>query len=57
MEWMQAYTALGQKRFSICMFILADERIQKLARDVDGVFANRVIQNAVKSLDTGKDLL
>jgi hypothetical protein len=56
MEWMRAYTALGQKRFSMCMFILADERIQKLARDIDGVLANRVIQNAVKSLDTGGDL-
>lgn len=56
MEWMRAYTALGQKRFSMCMFILADERIQKLARDVDGVLANRVIQNAVKSLDMGREL-
>jgi hypothetical protein len=56
MEWMRAYTALGQKRFSMCMFILADKRIQKLARDVDGVVANRVIQNAVKSLDKGTEL-
>jgi hypothetical protein len=49
-EWMMAYTALGEKRLSMCMFVIADERIQKLARDVDGVLASRVIQNAVKSL-------
>lgn len=49
-EWLKAYTALGEKRLSMCMYIIADERIQKLARDVDGVLASRVIQNAVKSL-------
>jgi hypothetical protein len=49
-EWLKAYTALGEKRLSMGMYIIADERIQKLARDVDGVLASRVIQNAVKSL-------
>lgn len=49
-EWLKAYTALGEKRLSMCMYIIADGRIQKLARDVDGVLASRVIQNAVKSL-------
>jgi len=49
-EWMKAYTALGEKRLSMCMFVIADERIQKLAREVDGVLASRVIQNAVKSM-------
>ena len=34
----------------MCMYIIADERIQKLARDIDGVLACRVIENAVKSL-------
>ena len=53
---MQAYTALGQKRFSMWMFVLANERIQKLVRDVNSVYANRVIQNAIKSLDMGEDL-
>lgn len=47
---MKAYTALGEKRLSMCMYIIADERIQKLAREVDGVLISRVIQNAVKSM-------
>ena len=51
LDWMRAYTALGRKRFSMSMFIVANERIQKLARDMDGDMASRVIQNAVKSLD------
>ena len=55
-EWMQAYTALGQKCISMCMLVLADEQIQKLARDVNGVYANCVIQNTIKSLDMGEDL-
>ena len=51
MEWMRSYTALGEKRFAMCMFVLADERVQKLAREVDGVEAARVIRNAISSLD------
>ena len=51
LEWMRAYTALGRKRFSMSMFIVANERIQKLAREMDGELASRVIQNAVKSFD------
>jgi hypothetical protein len=49
-EWMQAYTALGEKRWSMTMFVLADERVQKLAREVDQYAASRVIRNAVESL-------
>lgn len=49
MEWMRAYTALGDKRWSMTMFIIADERVRKLARDVDGLAATRVIQNAINS--------
>jgi hypothetical protein len=52
MEWMRAYTALGEKRFAMCMFVLAKGRVQKLAREVDGVQAGRVIQNAVKTMET-----
>lgn len=50
MEWMQAYTALGEKRWSMTMFVIADDRVQKLAREVDYYGANRTIRNAVKSL-------
>jgi hypothetical protein len=48
MEWMRAYTALGEKRWSMSMFLLAMGRIQKLAREVDQYGASRTIQNAVK---------
>jgi len=50
-DWMRSYTALGDKRWSIGMYIIANEKIQKLARDVDSISASRTIRNAVKSLD------
>jgi hypothetical protein len=50
MEWMRAYSALGDTRWSMTMFIIAGERVQKLAREVEGVSATRVIRNAVKSM-------
>ena len=49
-EFMRAMTALGEDRWSITMFVLADERVQKLAREVDQYGASRAIRNAVKSL-------
>jgi hypothetical protein len=49
LEWMRAYTALGENRWSMTMFLIANERVQKLARDVEGIAATRVIQNAIKS--------
>ena len=54
MEWMRAYTALGEKRWSMTMFIIADERVQKLAREVDMYAASRVVKNAVKSLNEAR---
>lgn len=50
LQWMRAYTALGEKRYFMCMFIVRNERVEKLAREVDGSMAARVIQNAIKSL-------
>ena len=50
MEWMRAYSALGEKRWSMTLFIIANERVQKLARDLDQYGATRSICNAVKSL-------
>lgn len=50
MDWMRAYTALGDKRWSMTMFIIAEERVQKIARELDGDAAAMVVQNAVKSL-------
>lgn len=49
-EWMREYTTLGEKRWAMCMFIVADGRVQKLVRDIDGVAVTKVIQNAIKSL-------
>ena len=49
-EWMREYTALGEKRWAICMFIVADRRVQKLAREVDFDSVSSVVQNAIKSL-------
>ena len=50
MEFMRAYTALGENRWSMTMLVIADGRVQKLARDVDQYGATRTVQNAVKSL-------
>jgi hypothetical protein len=50
MDWMRAYTALGDQRWSMTMFVIADERVQKLAREVDQYAASRNIQKAVASL-------
>jgi hypothetical protein len=54
MEWMRAYTALGEKRWSITMFIIANEQVQKLAREVDVYAACRVVQNAAKSMNEAR---
>ena len=50
-EWMREYTALGEKRWSMTMFVLGDGRIQKLVREFDPDLAPTVVKNAVKSLD------
>ncbi|KAL3915776.1 MAG: hypothetical protein SGARI_008114, partial [Bacillariaceae sp.] len=47
-EWMQAYTALGENRWSMTMFILAEERIQKLVREMSSVDATVVTEKAIK---------
>ena len=47
--WMKAYTALGAQRLYSTMFIVADGRMQKIARDLDPLDAVKTIQNAVKS--------
>jgi hypothetical protein len=52
LEWMQAYTALGEKRWSISIFMVADERIHKLARDVDSFFATQTITTMVTSFQS-----
>jgi hypothetical protein len=50
LQWMRAYTALGDKRWSMTIFLLSDGRVSRLAREVDFYGASRTIHNAVKSL-------
>ena len=50
-EWMREYTALGETRWSMTLFILGDGKIQKLVREFDHDLAPTVVRNAVKSLD------
>jgi len=50
-EWMQAYTALGENRWSMTLFVLADERIQKLVRDFSQISASKVVQSAIKGTE------
>lgn len=54
MEWMRAYTALGEKRWSMSMFIIAHGRVQKLVREMDFYAASRAIRNAVKSMNEAR---
>ena len=50
-EWMRAYTALGEDRLSMTLFLLSEGRVQKLVREVDVYAASRVIRNAIKSFE------
>eukprot|EP00555_Chaetoceros_dichaeta_P012661 CAMPEP_0198254356 /NCGR_PEP_ID=MMETSP1447-20131203/4665_1 /TAXON_ID=420782 /ORGANISM="Chaetoceros dichaeta, Strain CCMP1751" /LENGTH=295 /DNA_ID=CAMNT_0043940365 /DNA_START=112 /DNA_END=999 /DNA_ORIENTATION=+ len=49
-EWMREYTALGEERWAICMFIIADGRVQKLVRELDANVADKVVKGAINSL-------
>lgn len=50
LSWMRAYTALGDDRWSMSVFIIAEKRVQKLAREVDVYSVTRTVTNAVKSM-------
>lgn len=50
-EWMQKYTALGENRWSMTLFILADRKIQKLVRDFSQISASDVVKSAVKATE------
>ena len=49
MEFMRTYTALGDQRWTMTMYVVATERIQKLVRNVDQYSVSRTMQNAVKA--------
>jgi hypothetical protein len=54
LQWMRAYTALGEKRWSMTMFIIKEGRVSRLAREVDLYGATRTIRNAVNTLDEAR---
>jgi len=47
-QWMRAVTALGEKRWSATMFIVAQGRIQSLVRDLDHEMLQTIVDNALK---------
>lgn len=49
-DWMRAFTALGDKRWSMTMFIISQGRVVKLARDVDVYNACQTVSNAVRAM-------
>jgi hypothetical protein len=49
MEWMRSYTALGENRFSMTLFVLADGRIQKLVRELSYVNVGKIVENVVNA--------
>ena len=50
LDWMRAFTALGDKRWSMTMFIICKGRVVKLARELDIYNVCRTVINAVKSM-------
>jgi hypothetical protein len=50
-EWMRSFTALGENRWSMSMFIVADERLQKVAREMEMISAIKAIQNAATAME------
>ena len=50
MQWMRAYTALGETHWSLTMFIIKRGKVAKLARDIDQYGACRTVRNAVNAL-------
>ena len=53
-EWMRSYTALGEDRWSMTLFVLADERLQKIVREMESISAVKVIQSAVNAMKERK---
>lgn len=45
-EWMKEYTVLGEDRWSMCMMVLKNGRVDKLVRELDVELATQVIKSA-----------
>mmetsp|Transcript_11937 Transcript_11937/g.13694 ORF Transcript_11937/g.13694 Transcript_11937/m.13694 type:complete len:328 (+) Transcript_11937:59-1042(+) len=50
-EWMQTYTALGENRWSLTLFVLAEGRVQSLVREFSHFSCSSVIQNAINATE------
>ena len=50
-EWMQAYTALSKNRWTMTLFVLDEERIQRIVRDYTQFAAADVLTNAMKAAE------
>jgi len=48
--WMRDYTALGETRYSITIFVLREGKVEKIAREVEAEVLPLVVQNALRSL-------
>jgi len=48
--FMKEYTALGETRLSMCMFLVQNERMARIVREMDEYGATKAIRNSVKSL-------
>ena len=51
---MRAYTALGDKRWSMTLFVIAAGRVQKLVRDVDVYTVSTVVPKAIAAYRQAK---
>ena len=50
LDLMREYTALGEKRFSMTMFVLRNGKVERLVREVEAEVLKKVVVNACKSL-------
>jgi peroxiredoxin len=50
MTWMRRYSALGENRWSMTMFIIRKGKVVKLARELDIYNAPKSVANAVKAM-------
>jgi len=48
LEWLQTYSALGKDRWTMFLYVIANERVVRLVRGMDGFEALRVVTNAVQ---------
>lgn len=49
-EWMREYTVLGENRWSMCLLVLQEKRVEKLVREVDVELVTKVIKAATQKL-------